>query len=125
WNQSGNALERNGSFRNGRNQTVSDLTTPDYNNRRYLGATLAVRKREGRLKAQAAYTWSELRGAEGSYGDNPAQDVYLYGYLGDDHRHEVRAMLAFQTLSWLSNGRRFKFVYGTPYNRYFYNTVLA
>src|SRR4030095_11931969 len=28
------------------------------------------------------------------------------------------------TLSWLSNGVRFTFVSGTPYNRYFYNTVL-
>jgi hypothetical protein len=125
WNQSGTALERNGSFRNGRNQTVTDLTTPEFNSRRYRGVTLALRKREGRLKAQAAYTLSELVGADGDYGDNPGQDVFLYGYLGDDHRHEIRSMVTYQTLTWLSNGLRFTYVSGTPYNRNFFNTVLG
>jgi hypothetical protein len=125
WNQSGTALERNGSFRNGRNQTVTDLTTPEFNSRRYRGVTLTLRKREGRLKAQAAYTLSELVGADGDYGDNPGQDVFLYGYLGDDHRHEIRSMVTYQTLTWLSNGLRFTYVSGTPYNRNFFNTVLG
>jgi hypothetical protein len=123
WNPSGTALDRTGGFRNGRNQTITDLTTPDFNNRRYMGATLALRKREGRLKAQAAYTLSELRGAADDYGENPGQDVYLYGYLGDDHRHEIRTMATFQTFNWLSNGVRFTYVSGTPYNRNYFNSL--
>ena len=48
-------------YSNGRNQTISDLETPDGATRRYLGFTTTVSKREGRMKLQAAYTWSRLR----------------------------------------------------------------
>ena len=94
WNPGGTALSATQAFRNGQNETVSDYGTPDYARRRYLGLTLGARKREGRFKAQASYTLSQLKGTEGSYGDNPAQDVYLYGYLPDDHRHEMKALVA-------------------------------
>ncbi len=123
WNPSGTALETTGSFRNGKNQTISDLGTPDYKNRRYMGVTFAAKKREGRFRIQASYTWSKLDGVHDDYGDNPGQDVYLYGPLGDDHRHEIKALARFQYTSWLSSGLRYSLMSGMPYNRRFRNLV--
>ena len=123
WNASGTLLDTTGGFRNGIAQTVTDLGTPEYNNRRYMGATLGVRKREGRFKAQASYTLGYLEGASGDYGSNPGQNVYLYGYLGDDHRHEMKALATYQVASWISTGVRYSYRSGTPYNRYFRNQV--
>jgi hypothetical protein len=125
WNDAGTALIPGNSYRNGRNQTISDLATPDYAQRRYMGITLGLRKREGRLKIQTAYTWSMLRGAAGSYGDNPGQNVFAYGYLDDDHRHEIKALALYQLLPWLSTGIRYEYRSGTPYNRLFRNDVAS
>ncbi len=123
WNQSGTALDVGGAFRNGRNQDVSDLGTPDWAKRNYLGTTFGVRKREGRFRVQASYTWSRLEGAAGDYGDNPGQDIYLWGYLGDDRRHEVKALSTFRFTNWLTTGIRYSYRSGTPYNRLFRNPV--
>jgi hypothetical protein len=124
WSDAGTTLLPGASYRNGRAQTISDLGTPDYAQRRYEGVTLGVRKREGRLKIQAAYTWSMLRGADGGYGDNPGQDVYLWGYLDGDHRHEVKTLALYQMFQWLSAGIRYEYRSGTPYNRLFRNDVV-
>jgi hypothetical protein len=123
WTGGGSQLERAGGYRTGRNQTVSDLSTPDWAKRDYLGTTLGVRKREGRFRVQASYTWSMLEGAAGAYGDNPAQDVYLWGYLGDDHRHEIKALSTYRLTNWLTTGIRYTYRSGTPYNRLYRNTV--
>jgi hypothetical protein len=123
WNANGTALSSTQAFRNGRNQTVSDYGTPDYARRRYAGLTLGARKREGRFKIQGSYTLSQLKGTEGSYGDNPAQDVYLYGYLPDDHRHEIKALAQYSMLSWLTTGIRYDYHSGFPYNRLFRNAI--
>jgi hypothetical protein len=124
WNASGTALDPlSGGYRNGRAQTVSDLGTPDYAQRRYMGVTFAVKKREGRMKVQAAYTWSKLYGADGGYGDNPAQDIYLWGPLDNDHRHEIKMLALYQLLPWLSTGIRYDYHSGMPYNRFFRNDV--
>jgi hypothetical protein len=123
WNPAGNALLTADSFRNGRRETISDRATPDYAQRTYLGATLAIRKREGRVKAQASYTLSSLRGAAGAYGDNPGQDIYLYGNLDDDHRHEVKTLLEYQLARWLSAGVRYDFRSGLPFDRKYRNDV--
>ena len=66
-------------------------------NRRYAGVTAGVNKREGRFKPHGSYTWSQLVGqrlrrrSTTPGATSPARDVYLYGYLPDDHRHEVKA----------------------------------
>ena len=77
WNGNGTLLERTGAYRDGNHQRVYDLGTPDHARRSYLGATLGLRKRNGRLKVQASYTLARLVGAAVDYGDNPAQDPYL------------------------------------------------
>ncbi len=123
WNSNGTALSPTQAFRNGRSQTVIDYGTPDYARRRYMGLTFGARKREGRFKIQGSYTLSQLKGNEGGYGDNPAQDVYLYGYLGNDHRHEIKALAQFSATSWLTTGIRYDYHSGYPYNRIYRNQV--
>jgi hypothetical protein len=123
WNGNGTLLMPTGGFRNGKNQNVADLATPDMAHRRYVGVTLGLRKRDGRLKAQSSYTWARLEGAAGDYGDVPAQDPYLYGYLGDDHRHEVKILAQYQMTRWFSSGLRYFWRSGIPYNRYYRNAV--
>ncbi|HXU81365.1 MAG TPA: carboxypeptidase regulatory-like domain-containing protein [Polyangia bacterium] len=116
------------SYRDGRQHTVMDLETPEGANRRYVGVTGSVAKREGRLKMQADYTWSRLDGTvlDGSsnrYGDIAPRDAFLYGSLPDDHRHELKTNLSYRATSWLSVGARYTYISGTPYNRLFRNDV--
>jgi hypothetical protein len=126
WNRSGTGLDTLAGYKNGRPETINDVGTPDGARRRYDGVTFGVAKREGRLKAQISYTWSELvgtvfNGNSNPYGDIPARDVYLNGYLPDDHRHEVKAIMSFQATRWLSLGTRTTYTSGQPYDRVFRN----
>ncbi len=125
WNGGGTLLMPTGGFRNGKNQSVADLATPDASHRRYMGVTLGVRKRDGRLKMQSSYTWARLEGNADDYGDVPAQNPYLYGYLGDDHRHEVKVTGQYQFSPWFSTGIRYFWRSGIPYNRFYRNSVYA
>jgi hypothetical protein len=91
-----------------------------------MGVTAALIKREGRLKTNLAYTWSQLQGnvfngMNNQWGDIPGRDVYLSGFLPDDHRHEVKANLQLVATNWLSFGVRYSFLSGFPYNRLFRN----
>jgi Carboxypeptidase regulatory-like domain len=115
-------------YRDGRNHTVMDLETPAGAMRRYVGITGSVAKREGRLKMQADYTWSRLDGTvlDGSsnrYGDIGPRDFFLYGSLGDDHRHELKMNMSFRAFSWLGMGLRYSYISGTPYNHLYRNDV--
>ncbi len=126
WNASGSALALEGSFRNGRNQTVSDLGTPDAAKRRYTGMTLGISKREGPFKAHASYTLSSLvgnvfNGADNRFGDIAPRDVYLWGSLPDDHRHEIKFTGQYAFTIWLSTGVRYTYFSGLPYDRLFRN----
>jgi len=128
WNDSGTALAPTGSFRDGRSHTVNDLETPDGARRRYVGLTASLAKREGRVKMQASYTWSRLDGTvldgtDNPYGDIPARDQFLYGSLGDDHRHEIKLNMLASISRWLSLGLRYSYNSGTPYDRLFRNDV--
>jgi hypothetical protein len=123
WNNSGTGLTLSGAFKNGRNQEISDLGTPSTAKRNWMGATLTAKKREGRFRVQGSYTLSKLEGAGGAYGDNPGQDIYLWGYLGDDHRHEVKALSTYRLTNWLTTGIRYSYRSGTPYNRIYRNPV--
>jgi hypothetical protein len=128
WNASGTALAPTASFRNGRNETISDLETPDDAQRRYAGVTMGIKKREGRLKIFTYYTLSVLQGniassLDGSYGQIAPQDIYLWGYLPDDHRHEVKTTAVYQATSWLTFGARYSYFSGFPYNHWYRNDV--
>jgi hypothetical protein len=130
WSQGGNSLARGGGYRNGRAETVSDLQTPDNAYRRYLGITTAVTHREGKLKLQGSYTWSKLDGTvsdsfNNAFGDIPQRDVYLVGPLADDHRHEIKANLAYRFTPWLSTSWRSSYYSGLPYSRKFRNDQTA
>jgi hypothetical protein len=128
WNGPGTDLSSNGSYRDGRNHVVTDLETPDNAQRRYIGLTASLSKREGRMKLQADYTWSRLDGTvlDGSsnrLGDIGPRDRFLYGSLPDDHRHEVKMNMQLHIASWVSMGARYTYISGTPYNRLFRNDV--
>jgi hypothetical protein len=129
WNNAGTDALSLGGFRNGRSQTVNDLETPDGAQRRYVGLTVTATKREGRLKVWGSYTWSRLDGTvldgfNNAYGDIPARDAsYLYGPLGDDHRHEVKLNGSFHVNRWLSVSARYAYTSGQPYSRFFLNPV--
>jgi hypothetical protein len=128
WNAAGSQLERSGAFRNGRAQTVSDLETPDGAQRTYRGITGSITRREGRLKLRASYTWSRLEGTvmEGNnnlYGDIEPLDLFLYGPLPDDHRHEIKGNFSYRFTPWLSTTVRYSYYSGLPYNRRYRNEV--
>jgi hypothetical protein len=128
WNQSGTQLDQNGGFRNGRSQEILDMGTPDGAERRYMGVTATVHKREGRLKTSTAYTWSQLEGTVldgtgNAFGNNPGRDIYLWGYLPDDARHNIRITMTYQWTQWLSTGVLYNYLSGTPYQKRFRNDV--
>jgi Carboxypeptidase regulatory-like domain len=128
WNGGGTDLANSGGYRDGRAHTVMDLETPQGANRRYIGITGTVAKREGRLKVQGSYTWSRLDGSvlDGSnnaYGNIAPRDMFLEGSLPDDHRHEVKLNARYQFARWLSAGARYTFTSGQPFNRLFRNDV--
>jgi hypothetical protein len=125
WNGSGTAVD---GYRNGRNQTVMDLETPDGAYRRYVGLTASVARREGRAKLQFDYTWSRLDGTvlDGTgnkYGDIRPRDSFLNGALPDDHRHEIKTNLSYRATNWLALGMRYSYYSGLLYNRYCRNDV--
>jgi hypothetical protein len=129
WNAGGTELATSGSFRNGRAETIQDLSTPDQAWRRYQGITVGLSRREGRFKTHVEYTFSRLTGTQQDidnlYGDIPARDVFLQGYLPDDHRHEIKMTLSYQATPWLSFGGRIKYLSGQPYSRLFFNPVTS
>jgi hypothetical protein len=127
WNGSGSALDQLGGFRNGRAETVIDLATPAAGRRRYTAATLSAKKREGAWKVTASYTWSRLVGnvpgeEDNELGDIPGRDVYLWGYLPYDRRHEVRTSATWRVNRWFSTGINYNYYSGSPYSRKFWNT---
>jgi Carboxypeptidase regulatory-like domain len=128
WNTSGMGLDQAGGYRNGRPTTVSDLETPDNAYRRYVGVTASLAKREGNFKLRASYTWSKLNGTvltgnDNRLGDVSASDLFLDGYLGDDHRHEIKANATYRFTRWLSMGLRYQYYSGLPYSRVYRNPV--
>jgi hypothetical protein len=130
WNDAGTALVDGGAFRNGRAETVSNLGTSDKTRRDYRGVTATVYKREGALKINAGYTWSRLYGnvldgISNEWGENDGRDIFLYGPLTEDTRHNVRLQMTYQLTSWLSTGMSWNYWSGRPYSRRFRNDVLS
>jgi hypothetical protein len=128
WTGSGASLLATGAYRSGRRETVADLGTPEGAKRRYRGATLALTKREGRLKIRSSYTLSKLDGnvldgINNAWGDIPPRDIFLYGDLADDHRHEIKTSAVYQLTGWLAAGLRYRYFSGRPYNRLYRNDV--
>jgi hypothetical protein len=128
WGTSDGQLNPAGGYRNGRAQSILDLGTPDDAQRRYVGITGSVTKREGRLKLRGAYTWSKLDGTlinglatDNLYGLIAPRNTFLDGPLSDDHRHEIHLTMQYQITPWLTTGVRYLYYSGLPYNRYFRN----
>ena len=56
-----------------------------------------------------------------AWGDIPPRDLYLYGPMPDDSRHNIRATLVYRITPWLSTGALYSYNSGMPYSRYFRN----
>jgi hypothetical protein len=130
WNPAGTELNTGGGYRNGRAESVRDLETSDEAKRSYTGLTAVLRRRTGRVKVQMGYTWSRLAGNvdnntldNNPLGDDPGRDVYLYGLLKDDRRHDIRGSATWQTTNWLSLGTTFSISSGNPYTKVYRNSV--
>ena len=125
WNPSGTEVV---SYKNGRAETIMDMGTPDGAQRTYRGVTVAMNKRQGRIRAYASYTLSKLdgtvfNGANNRWGDIPGRDLFLDGYLPDDRRHDVKASMSWAVTKWLSLGARYQFGSGFPRARLFRNAT--
>jgi hypothetical protein len=128
WNEGGTGLRREAPFKTGRSEFIFDLQTPTEANRRHRAVTAFLRKREGRLKANANYTWTDYQGASdtdftGAFLDNPGDTRYYYGPLLGDVRHDLRLQATYQVLPWLSAGLVYRFESGPPYNRFYFDPV--
>jgi hypothetical protein len=127
WNGSGSDLSPTGGYRNGRPERIQDLETPEAASRRYTGMTAVVRRKAGAFKIQMGYTWSKLEGNVDNggdnnlYGDIGPRDVYLWGYLQDDRRHDIRGTASWQANNWFSVGTTYSYSSGAPYSRTFKN----
>jgi hypothetical protein len=130
WNNGGTGLDRSGMWKSGRSEFVFDLETPDEARRVYHSFTVQSRKREGLLRMELSYTWTFYQGTgdnsvNGSFLDNPGQTQFYYGPLGNDHRHDIRALVTYQVTNWLSAGVIYNFLSGGPYNHYYYDPAYA
>jgi len=127
WNDSGTDVV---GYRNGRAVQIQDMGTPSDAKRSYLGLTLALNKRAGRLKTYVSYTLSRLYGnvfddSNNPFGDIPGRNVYLNGPSLDDHTHDIKMSAQFSATNWLSFGMRYQFQSGGPYQRFFRNDVTS
>jgi hypothetical protein len=130
WNPSGTKLDVLGGYRNGKAETINDLGTPEGAQRRYDGVSVGVTKREGRVKTRISYTWSQLTGTvfnsnNNPWGDIPARDAFLNGYLPDDHRHELKLTMSWEVTPWLTMGTRTTYMSGMPYDSLYRNDETA
>ncbi len=128
WNKGGTEMRREAGYKTGRAEIIYDLGTPDEATRRYKGVQLVLRKKEGLLKAMAAYSLSYYDGVDDSsfasaFLDNPGQTPYYYGPLSADARHDLRVLGSYYVKPWLALGVNYQFLSGGPYNRFGFNTL--
>ncbi len=128
WNPTGTGLDPTGAYKNGQARAVLDLETPSDAHRRYLGVVTSVKKREGKFKANLSYQWARLEGNvingfQNPYGNNPAQDLYQYGFLPGDSRHTIRSQASYQLNPSVSAGATFNYTSGTPQSPLYFNEV--
>jgi hypothetical protein len=106
------------------NETDFATTTTSWGKtfRKYDAVIVTLKKNLGDDKFQflASYTWSKLKGfdgsdGEGTWGDDPYQTVNALGYLPNDVRHQVRFYGSF-ILPWDINfGVNLYWFSGYPY----------
>jgi hypothetical protein len=93
--------------------------------RKYDAMIITLKKNLGDDKFQfmASYTWSKLKGfdgtdAEGTWGDNPYAYVNMLGYLPNDVRHQIRFYGSFILPFDINFGTNFYWFSGYPYTDY-------
>lgn len=113
-------------YRNGSPVTVLDFSNPTAAYRRYLGATASLRRQFGeRLGLRAAYTWSEQTGTAGERVVDPtmAAPRFRAGYVPEDHRHEIKALVVYAPARFVSFGVVYAYASGALLARRYRNDV--
>ena len=64
---------------------------------------------------------STTAGTTTSTATSPGRDVYLWGPLQDDHRHDIRGSFVYSLTNWLSFGSTYSYTSGAPYSRIYRN----
>jgi hypothetical protein len=123
WNRAGTNVI---GSRDGTGQQVFHLTSLDEAERTYDAFQLSFEKRfEDHWTLNGSYTLSWLRGTTSELltraFDNPRQDVYLDGYLPNDHRHVIKLQGVYKWDFGLSLGGSYLFETGGPYDRLYLN----
>jgi len=123
WNQAGTDVI--GSY-DGTGQQTFRLTSLDDAYRRYDAIELAgVKQLADNWSLNANYTLSWYRGTTEEMltraFDNPRQNIYLDGYLPDDHRQTIKAQALYRFDFGLSLGASYLYETGGPFSKYFLN----
>jgi len=96
WDPSGQKII---GYRNGIPQTILLTQTTPQAFRNYEGIDLWIQGNPGNWDLYVAYTLSFNHGTVSEYFDgylqNPRMTNFAYGYLGDDHRHTLKASLMY------------------------------
>jgi hypothetical protein len=131
WNASGTALT---GYRSGRAEAIYDWGTSPALFDRYLGATLALSKRTGALRATAAYTRFQLLGDRATLpgGAVPAAPANAWGdvpgrrapWLATEDAHDaVRVQATWDIFGYASLGVIYGYDSGTRFQQTYRNDV--
>ncbi|HEY0708423.1 MAG TPA: hypothetical protein VGG33_16570, partial [Polyangia bacterium] len=127
WNGGGTALVTDGAFKNGREESILDLSARPENNRTYRGVTVFLRKYVGDLQLLLAWTRHQQYGSPLTYNSpflsNPSQNLYYYGYIATEQRNEAKIMGNYKLTKWFTIGTNCVYRNGNPWDRRFYNPV--
>ncbi len=123
WNERGDDAT---GFRNGQQNFVFSLGTPDTSMSQYVGVDVIFEKRlSDNWQAYVTYTLSRLEGTNENlitYAfDNYTQREFEYGFLEDDVRHKLRATLTYDLPYGFQVGGTGIFQTGRPLSKKFLN----
>ncbi len=123
WNQAGTDVI---GSKDGTGQQIFNLTSDTKATRTYDALQLSVNRRlDDHWAFNGSYTLAWYKGTSpemltGGY-DNYRQDLFLNGWLPDDHRHTVKAQFIYAWDFGLTVGLSGVFMSGGPYSKFFLN----
>ena len=123
WNQAGTDVI--GTI-DGTGQQVFNLTSDTHATRDYDALQVSLKKRlDEHWGFNGSYTLAFYKGTSTELltraYDNPRQDVYELGYLGDDNRHTIKAQFFYKWEFGLTVGVSGVYQTGGPYSHYYLN----
>jgi hypothetical protein len=111
WNSSGSNVT---GYRDGRAQTINDVSSNPNRSRRYLAMTAALTKQSGAWKLLCAYTFSRDR------EDVWVRDRYLEGPGSNERPHSFRLFTSYDLFGYAALGAIFSHDSGLPFRQLYY-----